>query len=159
MVSEELTASELRERLDYDPETGVFIWKKTLSSKNLNGKNAGKVNSHGYSSIKINYRNYLAHRLAWLFVYKEWPKQFIDHINGNRLDNRIANLRTANYFINNRNRTKAKGFSRVGNRFRARIVVNDRTIHLGLFDTEQEANFAYLFAKNKYYPELNLHGF
>ncbi len=159
MVQEKLTAEELRERLDYDPETGDFVWKKTLSGKNLNGKIAGKVNSDGYRSIKINYKDYLAHRLAWLFVYKEWPQQFIDHINGNRLDNRICNLRNADYFVNNRNRTKAKGFSRIGIKFRARIVVNEHTIHLGLFDTEQEANFAYLSAKNKYYPELNLHGF
>lgn len=159
MVSEELTAQKLRELLDYNPETGVFVWKKTLSSKNLNGKNAGKINSHGYCSIKINYKNYLAHRLAWLFVYDKWPPQFIDHINGNRLDNRICNLRNANYFVNNRNRTMAKGFSKVGNKFRARIVVNDKTICLGTFETEQEANLAYLTAKNKHYPELNIHGF
>jgi len=133
--------------------------EKTLSSKNLNGKIAGKVNSDGYRSIKINHKDYLAHRLVWLFVYNKWPQQFIDHINGNRLDNRVCNLRNADYFVNNRNRNKAKGFSKAGNKFRARIVVNENTIHLGVFDTEREANFAYLSAKNKYYPELNLNGF
>ncbi len=159
MVSENLTSEKLRQILDYNPETGDFVWKKTLSSKNLNGKNAGKINSHGYRSIKINRKDYLAHRLAWLFIYDGWPPQFIDHINGNRLDNRICNLRNATYSVNNRNRTKAKGFQKVGNKFRARIVIDDRTIHLGMFETEKEANFAYLSAKNKFHPELNIHGF
>ena len=159
MVSEELTPQKLRQLLDYNPETGVFVWKKTLSSKKINGNPAGKINSRGYHSIKINRKDYLAHRLAWLFVYDEFPKKFIDHINGNRLDNRICNLRNADYLVNARNRTTAKGFSKYGNKFRARIIVNNKFINLGTFDSEQEANLAFISAKNKYYPELYAHGF
>lgn len=90
-----LTAEMLRDALTYDAETGVFTWKNHSGSKMKQGDVAGSI-SHkkGYRIIRVHYHRYLAHRLAWLYVYGEWPAGEIDHINGNTGDNSIGNLRT-----------------------------------------------------------------
>ena len=85
-----ITQEELKELLDYNPETGLFTWNVYNNIKNKT--TAGTFND-GYIQIKIKQKIYQAHRLAWLYVYGEWPKGQIDHINGIRDDNRIENLR------------------------------------------------------------------
>jgi hypothetical protein len=82
----------MREILEYNPETGVFVWLRT-KSKARTGEEAGFIDVHGYRRISINGVKHYAHRLAWWFVYKEWPSHVIDHINRVRTDNRISNLR------------------------------------------------------------------
>lgn len=91
VLLEEVTYEMVAALLDYDAETGVFTWKKSRS-RATKGQEAGTVNSKGYRKISINGRQIYAHRLAWLLAKGEWPKDVINHKNGNKLDNRLANL-------------------------------------------------------------------
>lgn len=90
---DELTAEAIRALLRYEPETGHFYWLLNRGSKIKAGQRAGAVSSEGYCQISIYDRLYRAHRLVWLYVHGEWPSQTIDHIDGNRLNNRLDNLR------------------------------------------------------------------
>ncbi len=96
---EVLTRDRLIEVLDYDEETGIFKWKKKLSSRGVVGKIAGTT-SYGYSAINIDGVRYFSHRLAWLYFYGSWPNQEIDHIDRNRKNNAIKNLRDVNRVVN-----------------------------------------------------------
>lgn len=152
-----ITQSQLHEMLNYDPQTGVFTWR-THPSKKVRirvGDVASSVSTAGYAVIKIFGKPYLAHRLAFLYMRGEWPKNQIDHIDGNRLNNRIENLRDVTAFVNMQNQRRALannscgvlGVTRVGNRFQARIKTNRIKVHLGTFATPEEAHYAYLTAK------------
>jgi hypothetical protein len=152
-----LTAEELRERLDYDPLTGVFTWRASNNFSYKTGDVAGYYTDLGYRRIEMKGRSYAAHRLAWLHVYGVWPPAELDHINGVRDDNRIANLREATRAENNRN-TKAwrnkrcalKGVDMPrGRGFRARIRAQGKSVHLGYYGTEEEAHAAYKAAAEK----------
>lgn len=88
-----LTAERLRAALDYDPATGLFRWIERPNQKIIVGSIAGHVGRKGYIYVTIDKRKYAAHRLAWLYVNGEWPKEQIDHINRVKDDNRISNLR------------------------------------------------------------------
>lgn len=104
-----LTQSRLKEVLEYNPSTGVFIWiKKTHPSVRIEiGQIAGSIRPDGYNQIMIDCYPRLAHRLAWLYVYGSFPekegKNFIDHIDGNRANNAIENLKEVSQSQNNRN--------------------------------------------------------
>lgn len=154
----DLTAEMVRELLEYDEHTGVFR-NRVKRHRTEAGVIVGCNNGSGYLSIPIQKFNYKAHRLAWLYHYGEWPSQFIDHINGNRSDNRIANLRLANPCENARNmRGKRNGLKgatpRPYGRWAAHIFVNGRNKKLGTFATEQEAHAAYIAAAKTYYGEF-----
>jgi hypothetical protein len=110
MAKKNLTAERLRELVDYDPETGKFTWTRNRAYKALGGTAAGYLNTNGYARITIDSVSHAAHRLAWLHVYGEWPKASIDHINRNRQDNRIANLREATQSEQNANSSRAKAW-------------------------------------------------
>ena len=98
--------SKLLNMLDYNPETGIFVWKEpSKHSRHLKGKQAGSMNDRGYIRVKLLNKDYKAHRLAWYYVHSEWPPQQIDHINRNRSDNRICNLRLATPSLNSFNKT------------------------------------------------------
>jgi hypothetical protein len=152
-MSHRITHKELLERLSYDPETGVFTWLKSHSNNAKNGEEAGRLTQDGYRSININNTNYLSHRLAWFYVYGAFPSDNLDHINRNRSDNRISNLRIASHKENNMNRT-GKGYTwfKRDQKWKAQIQVDKSNKHLGYFDTWQEAQAAYLEAKKKYHP-------
>ncbi len=92
-----------RRLLNYDPETGYFYWKVSRGGRKA-GTRAGSKNANGYLKIRIKGTDYRAHRLAWLFVTGDWPDHDIDHVNGNRLDNRFENLRDVTHAVNHRNR-------------------------------------------------------
>ena len=92
---QKLDAATLRSVLDYDAETGVFRWKNPTSPRLHKGEVAGSMRPDGRRRIRIGYKAYLASRLAWLYVYGEWPVQIIDHRDRNRSNDAIANLRTA----------------------------------------------------------------
>lgn len=161
IVKEELTAEYLRELLSYDQDTGVFVWRVSCQGTNA-GDVAGTPGSEGRRKITIGYRSFKSHRLAWLYVYGCWPKQLIDHINGDPTDNRICNLREATVSENQGNQRVAHTRNQTGllgahkkngrNNFRARITVAGKQIHLGHFPTADLAHAAYLAAKATYHP-------
>ena len=149
----------VREYINYDPETGILSWKKTSSNAAQAGKlTSPGLNDNGYHQIQIKGKSYKAHRLAWMIHYGEMPKGQIDHINGIRTDNRIDNLRCVTSQMNTHNQRKAHinnkcgylGVSRSQNgKFRAEIRVNGKKIHLGTFESPEEAYSAYLTAKSQ----------
>ena len=159
----ELTAERARELFDYDPDTGVLKWKaENLKSrqrgriKQLKESLFGATRKDGYIVIMADKRQYLAHRVAWLLVYGEWPALQIDHINGNRSDNRICNLRDVDREVNSQNLRKATasnnsssflGVTKHRNKWRAQICANKKNYHLGVYETEKEASLSYLIAK------------
>lgn len=155
----EITCEVARQLFDYDAETGIFRNRVTRSHNALQGAVVGYFDKDGYVQMGIGKRKLKAHRLAWLYVYGEWPSLDIDHINGVRSDNRIANLRVVSKSQNQRNRfavqknntTGFHGVSRFQNYYRARIRVAGRELHLGLYRTPELAAEAYLKAKEKYH--------
>jgi hypothetical protein len=109
-----IDADYVRSRLQYDPETGVFIWKpKAAANKIWNmryaGEIAGTINNQGYRRISIGREGYMAGRLAWLIVHGEWPENEIDHINRKRDDDRLVNLRDVTHTDNQNNRSNNNG--------------------------------------------------
>jgi len=144
--------------LDYSPETGEFRWKKrsgddrSISSWNARyaGKVAGSLNQIGYRQIRIDGRQYCAHKLAWLFVDGKWPTGELDHINRCRDDNRIDNLRPAtraqncaNTRIYRTNKSGYRGVSRKRNGWEANIRKDGKRYNLGFFKDKEEAAAAY----------------
>lgn len=103
-----LNQKTLKKYLDYDPETGIFKWKIANSHRIKVGDVAKSPRSDGYIQIKLFNKPYLAHRLAWLYVNGEFPKDHMDHINGVRVDNRIVNLRAVTQAENNKNKSMRK---------------------------------------------------
>ncbi|MBO4119859.1 HNH endonuclease [Cupriavidus gilardii] len=145
-----LTAERVRDALVYCPDTGEFTWRASSPFNRFAGKPAGCINGHGYRIILLDGRIHMAHRLAWLYVHGELPPAQIDHVNGCRGDNRIANLRLCSGAENLRNRAMHaknksgyKGVSFKDKKWRASIGHGGRTRHLGLFDTPAEAAHAY----------------
>lgn len=156
-----IDAATVRAILDYDPITGAFTWRKGSRNKVKAGMPAGYVlKSSGSLHIGIDRVKYAAHRLAWLHFYGEWPKGLIDHINGVRLDNSIANLRAVDDAINvqnqrrpqKRNTTGFLGVTRSQGKYQAQLTANRKSFYIGLFDTPEEAHQAYLAAKRKLHP-------
>lgn len=125
--------------LRYDPLTGIIIRSNT-------GMPAG-FNDNGYLSLKVKNKKYLAHRIAWLFVYGEFPSGPIDHIDCNRKNNAIRNLRVGSDGINQQNSNKFVGVTRSRGRFKAQISIKGKSKTIGIFDTFDDARSAYLSAK------------
>lgn len=145
-----VTYSKLIEVLDYDQNTGVFRWAKKVANCVKISQLAGTPSAQGYLRIRIDGQLHMAHRLAWLYVYGKWPEKFLDHIDGDRLNNSIENLRPAtasqnqhNKSVGKHNKLGIKGVSRQGRKFRAMIRTPGKHVTLGLFDTAEEAKQAY----------------
>lgn len=159
MSKRPLTAARLRDLLDYDPETGVFVWKVRRGGTAVPGSVAGRLDKYGHRVITVHHQQHLAHRLAWLFVHGEWPAMDLDHRNGAPDDNRLDNLREASRTVNCQNvrrssrtqRGELMGVTEIegtdGIRFAAQISVPGRNIYLGMWDTAKEAHAAYVTAK------------
>lgn len=161
----ELTAEKLRELLHYDQETGIFTWKVSTSRSVKVGSVAGCQNGAGYLQIRVQSRPYLAHRLAWLYVQREWPKLDIDHINRNRSDNRIANLREVSHKQNHQNASKPSNntsghtgvtWRKQSAKWQARIKHNYKMIHLGYFENLEEAIAARKAAEKLYWADTQI---
>ena len=108
----ELTQECLKRLLDYDPKTGVFTWR-VRTGRSRPGAEAGTLHPSGYRFIKVGHKSRAAHRLAWLYVYGFFPHE-IDHINGSKADNRLANLRVVSHRQNGLHRHRANRSSKLG---------------------------------------------
>mgnify|MGYP001205356344 CR=1 FL=1 len=138
-----LSVEALKAILDYDGTSGLFTWKETRSSTCKKGQIAGTLNDNGYIIIGALGKRYRAHHLAWFYVYGELPQE-IDHINKNKSDNRIDNLRLATRSQNNINTKPRKGKYPRGvmknkNKYTAYIDKNYKRMYLGTYDTISEA--------------------
>lgn len=153
ITGEPLTLEAVSALLDYNPETGKFFWKQSRGGTARIGSEAGSLGKNGYILIVVGLNKAYAHRLAYLFIFGEWPTEQVDHINGIRHDNRAVNLRAATNQQNQANRrsTSANGlkgvtYDRRKSKWIAQITVNQVHKFLGLFNTREEAGAAYLAA-------------
>lgn len=140
----------------YDPQSGALVRKSKGKSVGTGYKKRAMVNIDG-NIVSL-------HRVIWLYMTGEWPKQ-VDHINGNPLDNRWENLRNATNTENSRNSRKPKnntsGYKGVSfiprlNKYRATIMVNRRSLHLGCYYCPKEAAAAYNTAAKEHFGEYAL---
>lgn len=148
-----LTAEYLRACVNYDPQTGHFS-ARLPSCKRNEGDRLGAEGSHGYLGINIAGRSYLAHRLAWLYVHGCWPPEQIDHIDRDRKNNRLENLRPCTNQQNNWNKRPATGHDGVSwcasrGRWRARITVDAKGKSIGYFEDLSEALAARRIAEER----------
>lgn len=152
MAKADLSAERLRELLNYDPETGRF---------SRNGRIIGfVVPPKNYMRVHVDGRQWLAHRLAWLYMHGEWPDGQVDHINGDKLDNRMSNLRCVTSAQNMQNIHAAKSYNRTSgllgvckparsSKYVAQISVGGVSRSLGNFETAEEAHAVYIEAKRR----------
>jgi len=166
-----LTQEVLKELLTYDPETGIFKWKRrdrkyckstahqTTWNKRFSGKETNGLSVQGYVRISIFNKRYRAHRLAFLYMEGEFPKDKVDHWLGDRSDNRWSNIDHSSHLQNSRNLKRCKrnttgitGLSwyEKNRRFMAYINVNYKTIYLGTYEDFFEACCARKSAEIKY---------
>jgi len=175
-VKELPTQEFLLECFDYNPETGILIWKERplyhfcrdnigrMCNTNHTGKLAGTVTSRGYVALRFGKVIYLAHRIIWKLYYGVDPVKLIDHINGIKDDNRICNLREATHLENNMNITKVSRRNTSGHtgvsfcdkthKWRVVIRVDGEKKHIGIYLTKEEAIKARLEAASKYFGEF-----
>lgn len=154
-----LTSQRLKQLVHYEPRSGEFTWLVAKSNRNAGSVAGRKLHQRGYRAIGIDRREYLSHRLAWLYMTGEWPSDVIDHIDGNPSNNEWSNLRSVSKSINQENRKRAASNSSTGllgvvadkakNLYAARIQVKGRKIHLGSFASPEPAHLLYLIAKRE----------
>ena len=165
MSTEILTQKQLKEFVEYDELTGIFIWIKRSSNRVKIGDKAGcKANTKNnyYILIRIDSILYKAHRLAWLYIHGEYPEYDIDHINGDGLDNRIENLRSVDHSTNMKNQkmriTNTSGVTGVYwrndcKKWEVKIGVNGKNISFGCFKDKENA----VCVRKKAEYEYNFH--
>ena len=155
------TVERLKELLHYEPETGAFTWRVKRGGGIVAGDDAGAIDGNGYLHIKIDGKTRKAHRLAWLYIHGEWPETSLDHMNRDKLDNRISNLRLATCAQNQQNcKIRKDSTSNVTGvqwhkhhqKWQARIQFNKQEIHLGYFGQFDEAVDARKTAERQYHP-------
>lgn len=159
----ELISQELVKALfNYCEETGLFTRKITTGTKAKVGSIAGSIGSSGYIYLEINGNRYRAHRVAWLYIHGKFSEYQLDHINHDRADNSINNLREVtnkensyNSSIRSDNTTGYKGVSldSRSNRYRAYITIDGKQKSLGYYSTAEEAALAYNRASKELFGE------
>ncbi len=158
-----LTLEQVREFLEYDPVSGLFKWRKRTSNRISVGDVAGVKAGNGYIYIALHDRRLLAHRVAWFYVTGKWPEEQLDHINRDRADNRLVNLRPASQSQNSCNgvlrSTNKSGYRGVSwekrkKKWQARIVKDRKQYLLGYFATKESAYDAYLEAASRLHGEF-----
>lgn len=148
----------LKENFIYTENTGK-LWRK------FDGKftTTSSMSASGYLQTRIKNKTYYTHKLIWMLYYDEIPQNELDHIDGNKINNKIENLRKATHSENNRNRSKpsnnTSGYKGVAwhkqeNKWRAYITINQKQISLGLYDDKEDAVKAYNNAATKYHGEF-----
>jgi hypothetical protein len=159
-----IALNRLKDLLLYTPKTGVFTWRNARGKVRA-GDVAGAVDYYGYVVIRIDRVLYKAHRLAWLYMYGEWPSRNIDHINRVKNDNRIENLRNVNQSVNTHN-AKVRSNSKSGvsgvvwradrKKWCARIKIGYKNIFIGNFDLKEDAVKARRNAEKKLLDKLDI---
>lgn len=158
---------ELNELFFFDKNSGFLIWKNCPSNKNKNGKRAGCKLHNGYRRVKIGGEDYKEHRIIWIMHYNQQPKEFIDHINGIKDDNRIQNLREAtnsqnvcNSRTGSRNNTGVKGvyYNSKRKRYTASCCLNGESKFLGSFIDIVDAENAVKNYREILHKEFTNHG-
>jgi len=161
-----ITQAQLKELLDYDPETGVFRWKVAKGTKRKLSI-AGTPTTSGHIHIAIDRKKYFAHRLVFLYMYGSLPTDCTDHINGIGSDNRLANLRLATRAENSRNCRKPKNnksgvkgvyWNKKDRKWRAAFKINNREFHIGSFDSLIDAENAIKISRDEAHGEFSNHG-
>ena len=165
-ATEYIGADRLKEILGYDPETGVFTWRVATGRRNTPGKTAGCRTANGYTRIRADSCEYLAHRLAWLYAHGVAPDRPIDHIDGNKKNNAISNLRLTSCSLNGQNQRAAMSHNRSGflgvslerqtGKFKASINISGKNVTLGRYQTASEAHRVYLQAKRVHHAGCTL---
>lgn len=162
-----MTQNELKSLFSYDEETGLFTRLISKNGKDKVGDIAGTVSkSMGYRIISIMNKKYQAHRLVYLYVYGYLPDKQIDHINGIRHDNRLKNLREADFSENAQNRKNYVSLAKSGligahtktdrpGIYFSCICINNKKINLGTFKSAQEAHEAYKAKRKEIHPFFN----
>lgn len=153
-----LTKDDILSRFAVDVEAGTLQWlSPSKAAQCKKSGQAGVLVATGYRVVQIAYSNYFVHRLIWLCAHGKWPDGEIDHINGDKSDNRLANLRDVSRRVNKQNIRKANtnnttgllGVSAWKGRWAARINVNGRDKTIGYFDTPEAAHAAYVEHKRR----------
>lgn len=136
-----VTQESLKELLCYDPDTGDFTRIKAVQAARV-GDIAGCLGNRGYIVIRINGKNYLSHRLAFIYMTGEFPEHHTDHINGNKTDNRWENLRAVTRGENMKNQKKRKSntsgvmgvyWNKSSGMWQAQIKADGKQMYLGIF--------------------------
>jgi len=162
-----LTQEHLKSVINYNPDNGVFTWIKTKKfSDKKAGDRAGGFRKDGYHTIYIEYKKYLSHRLAWLYMKGEFPKNCIDHINGVTSDNRWVNIRAAtlkenqaNRKTSSNNKTGVKGVSLIrGSIWRASVYADGKSFNVGCFSNLEDASRAVKKKREELHGEFHNHG-
>ena len=151
-MAKELPLQRISELFRYDEETGNLYWKTNKGQRGKIDTIAGHLGPSGYVLVGFDKKVYRAHRIIYALAYSQSPLKDIDHIDGDRSNNRLINLREVSRSVNIQN-NKVRGTWLVGSRWEAKIVTNQKQTYLGRFDTEAEAHQAYLAAKKIYHPE------
>ncbi len=152
-----ISAKRVRELFDYEPHSGHLLWRKPTNKRFRPGSIVGSPTKNGYLRTSVDDVDCYVHRLIWLHQTGAWPKADVDHVNGDRRDNRWENLRAATRAQNQENQAKAKAHNQTGllgahkhrKRFASEIKIEGVRVRLGLFDTAEAAHQAYLAAKAK----------
>ncbi len=156
------TFNYLNSLLRYEPNTGFLYWKIRGRGRRQ-GIPVGGINSYGYVQISIDYERFSGHRLAWLLSTGRWPFAEIDHINHNKKDNRLINLRESTRSENKRNvllqanntsGLQGVNFNKEKNKWQVRIKIMGVAKHLGWFNTLDEAKQHRLRAEKNYYGDF-----
>ncbi len=153
------SCEELKNLLQYDSETGIITNRGDRNGRAQNGAEAGNVRPDGYRIIRLQGHDILAHRLAWMLHFGEWPAHHIDHINHSKADNRIVNLRVVTRAENQRNMSRARNntsgitgvcWNKCSKKWQASISAEGKQIYLGLHDNLFLAYLARRGAERKY---------
>ncbi len=164
MKSRAVTPGRIRELYNYDPETGIFTRRVKTGRSTVVGEAVGSLALNGYLRITVDNVRLLAHRAAWMYSMDEIPDGDIDHINGDRQDNRLCNLRKATRSENMQNERRSRAGSKSGllgafwhsasGKWMARVRIpgGHGYEYLGLFETAEQANAAYIAAKRRLHP-------
>ena len=168
-MNERITKERASELVCYCPDSGRLTWRARPDSAfssvrvariwntKYAGREAGQIGSRGYREVWLDGHIYKGHRIAWLMAKGQWPDGDIDHVNGDRSDNRLCNLRDVSRSVNAQNQRRAKATNVSGllgvsyrkrtNRYLAQITLGERCVYLGSFETAEKAHEAYLNAK------------